>query len=148
MFEGSERDNVLPARARAVVNFRVLPGDSVEGVLEHVRRVVDDPRVKVGTLGFISEPSPVSRMDSEAWTQLQRSVRQVFPDVVVAPYLMLGATDSRYFTGLSENVYRFMPLRLDSADLSRLHGKDERVSVEGYADAIRFYAQYVRNVSN
>ncbi|ATB46656.1 M20 family peptidase [Corallococcus macrosporus] len=148
MFEGSERDNVLPARARAVVNFRVLPGDSVEGVLEHVRRVVDDPRVKVGTLGFISEPSPVSRMDSEAWTLLQRSVRQVFPDVVVAPYLMLGATDSRYFTGLSENVYRFMPLRLDSADLSRLHGKDERVSVEGYADAIRFYAQYVRNVSN
>ncbi|NVJ13640.1 M20 family peptidase [Myxococcus sp. AM010] len=147
MFEGSERDNVLPARARAVVNFRILPGDSVEGVLEHVRRVVDDPRVKVGTLGFISEPSPVSRMDSEAWSQLQRSVRQVFPDVVVAPYLMLGATDSRYFTGLSENVYRFVPLRLDGADLSRLHGKDERVSVKGYADAVRFYAQYVRNVA-
>ena len=119
----------------------------MEGVLEHVRRVVDDPRVKVRTLGFLSEPSPVSRMDSEAWSQLQRSVRQVFPDVVVAPYLVLAATDSRYFTGLSENVYRFMPLRLDAADLSRLHGKDERVSVKGYADAVRFYAQYVRNVA-
>ncbi|AKQ67848.1 macromolecule metabolism [Myxococcus hansupus] len=148
MFEGSERDNVLPARARAVVNFRILPGDSVESVLEHVRDAVDDPRVKVSTLGFVSEPSPVSRTDSEAWTQLLRSVRQVFPDVVVAPYLMLGASDSRYFTGLSENVYRFMPLRLDSADLSRLHGKDERVSVQGYADAVRFYAQYVRNVAH
>ncbi len=148
MFEGSERDNILPARARAVVNFRILPGDSVEAVLEHVRRVVDDPRVKVSTLGFISEPSPVSRMDSDAWTQLQRSVRQVFPDVVIAPYLMLAASDSRYFTGLSENVYRFMPLRLGNADLSRLHGKDERVSVQGYADAVRFYAQYVRNVAN
>ncbi|MFP2930210.1 M20 family peptidase [Pyxidicoccus sp. 3LG] len=147
MFEGSVKDNVLPARARAVVNFRILPGDSVEGVLAHVRRVVDDPRVKVGTLNFKSEPSPVSRTDSEAWGVLQRSIRQVFPEAVAAPYLMVGATDARYFTELSDSVYRFMPLRLERADLARLHGKDERVSVAGYASAVRFYAQYLLNAT-
>ncbi|MCP3143475.1 M20 family peptidase [Pyxidicoccus xibeiensis] len=147
MFEGSVKDNVLPSRARAVVNFRILPGDTVEDVLAHVRRVVDDPRVKVGTLGFKSEPSPVSRTDSEAWGVLQRSIRQVFPEAVVAPYLMVGATDARHYAGLSDSVYRFMPLRLERADLARLHGKDERVSVAGYANAVRFYAQYLRDAT-
>jgi carboxypeptidase PM20D1 len=148
MFEGSVKDNVLPARARAVVNFRILPGDSVEGVLEHVRRVVDDSRVKAGTLSFQSEPSPVSRTDSEGWGVLQRSIRQVFPESLVAPYLMVGAADARYFTALSDSVYRFMPLRLERADLARLHGRDERVSVQGYAGAVRFYAQYLRNAAD
>ncbi|NMO22404.1 M20/M25/M40 family metallo-hydrolase, partial [Pyxidicoccus fallax] len=148
MFEGSVKDNVLPSRARAVVNFRVLPGDTVEGVLEHVRRVVDDSRVKVGVMGFQSEPSPVSRTDTEAWSVLQRSIRQVFPEALVAPYLMVGATDARHFTGLSDSVYRFMPLRLEREDLARLHGRDERVSVQGYASAVRFYAQYLRNATH
>jgi len=147
MFEGSVKDNVLPARARAVVNFRILPGDTVQGVLAHVRRVVDDPRVKVATRGFQSEASPVSRMDSEAWGVLQRSIRQVFPEALVAPYLMVAAADARYFTGLSDSVYRFMPLRLEREDLPRLHGRDERVSVAGYVGAVRFYAQYLRNTA-
>ena len=145
MFEGSARDNVLPARARAVVNFRILPGDSVAGVLEHVREVVDDPRVEARALGFASEPSPVSSTESEAWRVLQRSIRQVFPDAVVAPYLVVGATDARYFHGLSESVYRFLPLRMTGEDLERMHGTDERVGVADYARAVRFYAQLLRN---
>jgi carboxypeptidase PM20D1 len=147
MFEGSPKENVLPVRARAVVNFRILPGDSVQGVMEHVRRVVDDPRVKLGTLNFVSEPSPVSRTDSEQWRLLQKSIRQVFPKVLVAPYLGVSATDARHFTGLSDNVYRFIPMQLESADLARIHGRDERVSVAGYADIVRFYAQYLRNAA-
>jgi carboxypeptidase PM20D1 len=147
MFEGSVKDNVLPSRARAVVNFRILPGDTVEEVLAHVRRVVDDPRVKLSTLGFNSEPSPVSRTDSEAWATLQRSIRQVFPESLVSPYLMLGAADARYFTGLSDSVYRFMPFHLRQEDLPRLHGRDERLSVSGYAEGIHFYAQYLRNAT-
>jgi carboxypeptidase PM20D1 len=147
MFEGSPKENVLPVRARAVVNFRILPGDSVQGVLEHVRRVVDDPRVKLSTLNFVSEPSPVSRTDSEAWRLLQKSIRQVFPKVLVAPYLGVSAADARHFTGLSDNVYRFIPMQLESADLARIHGRDERVSVAGYADIVRFYAQYLRNAA-
>jgi carboxypeptidase PM20D1 len=145
MLEGSPKPNVLPARARAVLNVRTLPGDSLEAVRAHVRAVVDDARVEVRVEG--DEASPVSRVDTEAWTQLQRSIRQVFPDTLVAPFLTVAATDARHFHRVSDSVYRFMPLRMTREDLGRIHGRDERLSVEGYAAAIRFYAQYLRNTS-
>ncbi|MCP3097450.1 M20 family peptidase [Myxococcus sp. K15C18031901] len=147
MFQAGVKDNVLPSRARAVVNFRILPGDSVEGVLAHVREVVDEPRVKVSTLAFQSEPSPVSPADSDDFRALERTIRQVFPQVLVSPYLNVAATDSRHFVGLSDNIYRFFPVHLQREDLSRVHGKDERIAVAGYVDVIRFYAQYLRNVA-
>ncbi|WP_338867670.1 M20 family peptidase [Myxococcus stipitatus] len=147
VFEGGVKDNVLPSDARAVVNFRILPGDSVEGVLAHVRKTVDDSRVEVGTLAFQSEPSPVSPTHSDSWRQLERSVRQVFPQVVVSPYLNVAATDSRHFVGLSDNIYRFFPVHLQREDLARVHGQDERIAVPTYLDAVRFYAQYLRNTA-
>ena len=64
---------------------------------------------------------------------------------MVAPYLAVVATDSRYYRGLTENVYRFQPLRVGQEDLARLHGTNERVSVEGHADGIRFYRQLILN---
>lgn len=146
MLWGSIKDNVLPARARAVVNFRLFPGASGEDVLQRVRRVVDDPRVEVATYGGMGiGPSPISPTDSQAFGALQRSIQQVYPDVVVAPYLMVAATDSRHFRGLTQNVYRFQPLRITQGDLSRIHGTDERVGVDDYADAIRFYRQLILN---
>ena len=145
VFQAGTKDNVLPARARAVVNFRILPGDSVAGVLAHVRRTVDDARVRARVVGFASEPSPVSGTETAGFRAVQRSIRQVFPDAVVAPYLVVGATDARHFHGLSPHVYRFLPVRVTSGDLARMHGTDERVSVAGYADAVRFYAQLLRN---
>ncbi|RYZ46125.1 MAG: M20/M25/M40 family metallo-hydrolase, partial [Myxococcaceae bacterium] len=93
------------------------------------------------------EASPVSRLDTEGWRQLQRSIRQVFPDVLVAPFLTVAATDARYFHPLSDSVYRFVPVRMTREDLTRMHGRDERLSVEEHAAAIRFYAQYLRNTS-
>ncbi len=145
MLEGSPKPNVLPSLARAVVNVRTLPGDSLEDVRAHVREAVDDARVEVHVEG--DEASPVSRLDTEAGAQLQRSIRQVFPDALVAPFLTVGATDARHFHGLSDSVYRFMPLRLTREDLARMHGRDERVAVKDYAGAIRFYAQYLRNTT-
>ncbi|MCE9666465.1 M20 family peptidase [Myxococcus stipitatus] len=147
MFQAGVKDNVLPARARAVVNFRILPGDTVAGVLAHVRDVVDEPRVKLSTLAFESEPSPVSPTDTESFRALERTLRQVFPQVLVSPYLNIAATDSRHLVGLSDNVYRFFPIHLQREDLSRVHGRDERIAVAGYVDAIRFYAQYLRNTA-
>ncbi|HEY6929907.1 MAG TPA: M20 family peptidase [Thermoanaerobaculia bacterium] len=147
MFEGSPKDNVLPARARAVVNFRILPGDDSRSVLEHVRRVVADPAVTVKSLEEVNEPSSVSSTDSPGWIALQRTIHQVFPDAVVAPYLVLGATDARYYSSLSSSVYRFLPVRLTSSDLARLHGTDERISAAAYSEAVQFYGQLLRNTA-
>lgn len=147
MLEGSPKDNVLPSQARAVVNFRILPGDSVAGVVDRVRRIVDNPRVEVRPLAFTTEPSLVSPTNDAAWALLERSIRQVYGDAVVAPYLVLGGTDSRYFRELTPNVYRFAAVRIEVADLPRIHGTNERISVASYLEGVRFLAQLLRNVA-
>lgn len=148
IFQAGTKDNVLPSQARAVVNFRILPGDSVAGVVAHVRRVVDDTAVHVRAMeGFSSEPSPVSRTDGEPYRVLERSVRQAAPDAVVAPYLVVGGTDARHYHAMSDGVFRFLPVRVTPDDLDRIHGTGERIAVRDYAAGIRFYRQLLVNAS-
>ena len=144
IFEAGTKDNVLPSRARAVVNFRILPGDSIAGVEEHVRRVIDDPRVEVGHAGaFTAEPSTVSRTGSQAYRRLEQAIRSVAPEVTVAPYLVVVATDARYYADLADDVYRFLPVRLEPRDLERMHGIDERIAIRDYERAVRIYRQLI-----
>lgn len=142
VLQAGTKDNVLPSHARASVNFRILPGDTVASVREHVRRAVDDPRVEITVVGrFSAEPSPVSSPDSTAFRTLERTIQSVVSDAVVAPYLVVVATDARYYVELSRNVFRFLPLRLTSRDLERMHGTDERIGAREYEAAIRIYRQ-------
>lgn len=146
MFEGSVKENILPTKARAVVNFRILSGDSITSVIEHVRQTIDDPRVQIRPLeGIRSEPSSVSDTDSASFEALKRTIRQVFPEVVVAPGLVLGATDCRHYAELSNNIYRFSPIWVGPKDLDRVHGTNERISIENYEQIVRFYIELIRN---
>jgi carboxypeptidase PM20D1 len=148
IFQAGTKDNVLPTQARAVVNFRILPGDSIGTVTEHVSRVVEDDRIGIKVGGrFSAEPSRLSRIDSDAFRTLQRTIRSIVPDAVVAPYLVVVVTDARHYTDLSENIFRFLPLRLSSDDLKRMHGIDERVGIRDYEMAIRTYRQLVVNAA-
>jgi carboxypeptidase PM20D1 len=144
LIEGGVKSNVLPAKARAVVNFRIVPGESRETVLQHLRRVIGDRRVKVTALGG-RDPSGVAPIHSPGYRLIERSVRQLFPGTVVAPYLVLGGTDSRHFTPLTSDCYRFSPLRARAEDLRRAHGTDERIGVENLTELVGFYMQLVRN---
>lgn len=148
IFQAGTKENVLASRARAVVNFRILPGDSVAGVLAHVRRAVDDPRVEARIApGFTAEPSAVSSTASESFRALERTIRSVAPDATVAPYLVVVVTDARYYQELSRNVFRFLPVRLASGDLGRMHGANERLAVRDYEQAIRIYRQLIVNTT-
>jgi carboxypeptidase PM20D1 len=148
VFQAGTKDNVLASQARAVVNFRILQGDSVAGVLAHVRRVVADTTVEVRLAGaFSAEPSAVSSRRSPAFEMLERTIVSVAPDVIVAPFLVVVVADARHYAKLTSNVFRFLPLRLGSADLARMHGTDERVTVEGYELAVRLYRQLILNAS-
>jgi carboxypeptidase PM20D1 len=144
VFHAGVKDNVVPAAARATVNFRVLPGDTTADVLGHVKRVVADDRV-VATpqAGSRTEPSRVSRVDARGFGLLARTVREVFPGTVVAPSLVLGATDGRYYSLVADDVYRFFPFRLRPEDIKRIHGKDERLGVGNLADGVRFYRRFL-----
>src|SRR5213080_415261 len=142
------KENVLPSSARALVNFRILPGDSVASVLEHVRRAVDDPRIGVSALQTtFSNPSAVTPVEAGPFQLLARTIRQVVPGTVVTPWLVVGATDSRHYARLTPNVMRFVGATIGKDDLRRVHGTDERVGVRAYADAVRIYIQLLKNAA-
>lgn len=143
--ESGIKENVLPSRASAVLNFRILSGDTVERILERVRKIVDDPEIKILPLAHTRNPSPVSNPRGKPFEELARSIQEAFPLALVAPGLVLGGTDSRHFTDLCENVYRFVPIIVGPEDVSRVHGLNERVSVENYEQVIQFYIRLIQN---
>ena len=142
------KDNVLPIDATAIVNFRILPGDSVQGVIAHVKKAIANPDIEVKPLGeFDTEPSSVSPPSAEPFQILSRTIKSCYPEVLLTPYLVLGATDSRYYRALSPNIYRFTPYQLDEEDLKRPHGTNERINIETYQQMIRFYVMLLKNSS-
>jgi carboxypeptidase PM20D1 len=145
IFQAGVKENVLPHQARAVVNFRILPGDSIQGVLRHVRETVG-PDIHVAATGTSnSEPSFESDAGSSEFGLIQRTLAETFPNALVAPNLLAGGTDTKHYTRLSRNIFRFLPARLRSGDLARIHGTDERISIQNYGEVVRFYAQLLRN---
>jgi carboxypeptidase PM20D1 len=133
------KDNVLPGRAEATVNFRLLPGDTQQGVLAHAMQVVADDRITLTVEPGAGDASKVAATQSASYRLIERTIRELFPGTIVAPGLMVGGTDSRHFGKLSDHIYKFSPVRARSEDLSRFHGTNERISTANLADLIRFY---------
>lgn len=148
MLKGSPKENVLAAEASALVNLRVLPGDSLEQILAHFKRVIQDSRVHIRAVSPVSQApaSKVSQSDSEVFSILAQSIRQVFPEALIAPSLVLAATDSRHYEKISDNIYRFLPVSMSESDFERVHGKNERISQSNYLQSIQFYRQLLANL--
>lgn len=145
VINGGIKDNILPRQAKVTVNFRLLPGDSQEDVIRHVREVVADERVKIEKYGKGGwESSPVSPITSRFYQELAGTARQVFEGAEISPYLMLGATDARSYTPICDNVFRFSPVTADKEDLERVHGINERLSLEDVERMVQFFSLLMR----
>jgi carboxypeptidase PM20D1 len=146
MMTGGVKDNVIPINAQMIVNFRILPGETVEDVQKHIIQTIDNQAIKVSILnGKGNDPSPVSDVNSWGFKTIQTTIHEVFPKTIVVPNLVVGATDSRYFTGLSKNIFRFIPIRLKPEDLKRIHGTNERISVDNFAECVQFFRRLIEN---
>ena len=145
------KDNVLPGRAEATVNFRILPGDTREGVMQHVHGAVDAAvpadHLKLEALPGAKEASKVAPTGSPQYRVLNQTIREVFPDALVAPGLMVAATDSIHYEPISDHIFKFSPVRANGEDLKRFHGTNERLAVKNYADAIRFYHRLIMQMA-
>jgi carboxypeptidase PM20D1 len=142
------KENVLPSNARAIVNVRILPGDTIAQVIDRIRQVIGNAEIKIAPLAIQSEPSPVSDTESDAFKLLHRTIRQVAPGVLVAPSLLVATTDSRHYAKLTRNIFRFLPITLGPDDARRFHGINERISLDDYERCVRFYAQLMQGDSN
>ena len=147
VIQAGERENVLPGVASASVNFRLLPGDSSDAVVAHVKQVLTGLDVQIERMPQVSEASPVSPTNSGAYDLVARSLRELQPDVVVAPGLLMGGTDARHYAAVSEATFRFSPVHAAAGDLGRFHGTNERISVGNYTQMIQFYERLLRNAS-
>lgn len=152
MLSGSIKSNVLPIEAKAVVNFRLHPRDSVASVVAHVERVIgaNDPanHLEVRMLGKGNAASKVSDWNSAGYAAIEQSVRDIYGDVVITPGLMVAASDSRHYGKVADNAFRFNPLVVTTADLTGFHGTNEKISVANFGRGIRGYVQIIRNGSS
>ncbi|MBO6795040.1 MAG: M20 family peptidase [Balneolaceae bacterium] len=143
IIDGGFKNNVIPTVAEATINFRILPGESIETVREHIEQTISD-KVRIETVGFLTNPSPVSSVDSKNYETLATTIRSTFPNTIVVPGLISGGTDARYFYDISDDVYRFYPIRIDEESLTRFHGIDEKISKENYKEIIEFTYQLIK----
>ena len=145
MISGGIKDNVMPAFAQAKVNFRLLPGDTVEKVMTHVKKAVADPRVELELEeGRGWGASPISPIDVPAYFTLELAIKQVFNNIPVVPSIFRGATDARHYEEICKNVYRFTPLLTLPEDAARVHGIDERIRIEDLGQMVNFFIRIIR----
>jgi len=145
MIQGGYKDNIMPRKAEALVNFRLMPGDTIASVCDFVRKVIGDPRVEIEVPeGAGWESPPQTDTDSQAFQGLSRVIRQVYPDAAVAPYLTLAVTDSHHYTGICSRIFRFTPFLLNETELERVHGVNERISLTNLERMVQFYHLLLR----
>ena len=145
MLDASLKENVLPITATAIVNSRIHPRDSIQSVKERMISVIADPEITVEIEGFSSEPSPFSDTGGPVWRTLVDTLKQIHPDHLVAPYMTVGATDSRHYRLVSDNVYRFSPFTMTPEMSGGAHGTNEKILVSDLEPMVRFYTHLIRN---
>jgi carboxypeptidase PM20D1 len=142
---GSDADNALAEKATATINMRVAVGSTVDDSIEHIRRAIDDERVTVTAI-HPSEPSPISPTTGQQWDAVRGAVGAVYPDAIVTPYIQLGASDSRHFTGICSAIYHFTPFEMSLAERGTLHAVNERIHVDTWLRGIDFYRALIASL--
>jgi carboxypeptidase PM20D1 len=144
--QGSPALNVIASTAKAGVNIRIMVGDTVATVMDHLSRAVHDKHVHLDVIEA-NEPSPISPYDEdEAFRLLESTIAEAFPDAVASPYVQTGATDSRFFTAICERVYRFAPFRMTKAQRQAIHSYDEYLGVDAFAEGVLWYERLIERL--
>ena len=142
---GAPGPNVIPSTASAVINLRVMIGETVQGCIDRIRQVIDDDSVEINVL-MRTEPSPLSPAVGPAWEHLTACISDVFPEAVPTPYIMMGGTDSRFMTHLCPHVYRFAPFRMSKSQRESIHSFDERIELDAVAEGVLWYERLLESL--
>jgi|TARA_B110000495_G_C23000844_1_gene590637 carboxypeptidase PM20D1 len=125
-----------------------MPGQTIQNVHDHVVKVIDDSRITLSILqGGGQEPSPVASVHTEAYTIIEKSIKQVFGEVIVSPFLLPGGTDSKHFVEVTDHCYRLNAAQITNIEAAGFHGLNEHITVISFQNAIRFYHQLIQNIN-
>lgn len=145
VLQAGGKRNVIPAEATAEIDCRLLMGDDPDEILEWVRRVIDDDQVVVETMQPPKLPNR-SSTDTAVYRALAAALESRMHNVEVTPAILTGASDSWVFRRNGLQSYGFSPFVLDEGELFRIHGIDERVSVENVRAGVRTYTELLLNL--
>jgi carboxypeptidase PM20D1 len=141
IIESGIRENVIPTNAKAIVNSRILTGETTAQVQEFIKNAIHDERVSIVIKGdFNTEPSPLTDIHSPAFSIMEEAVYNTVDDVIPVPYTMLGASDSRNYRAISNGVINFTPL----VNSKGFHGIDERLPIRDFQRAIGFFTSIIK----
>ncbi|MGB9820438.1 MAG: M20/M25/M40 family metallo-hydrolase [Pseudothermotoga sp.] len=139
-------DNVIPDKVVATINTRIIPQETAEDVFKRLKELLKDLQIDVvkNDRWEVSDPVPCSDMKTEFFSKLSQTIKEVFPDSVVTPFLTIGGTDSRHYKHLCSNIYRFAPITMKGEEMNLVHGKNERISTQVYEKMIDFYYRLLK----
>jgi acetylornithine deacetylase/succinyl-diaminopimelate desuccinylase-like protein len=145
MLQAGVRPNVIPSEARANLNVRLLPGDSINDVLADLKKLVNDPQVRFEIAPNAGTPSPPSSLESPLYQSIQRASEQEFPGIVTMPYMSTGATDSAQLRLHNVQAYGLLPFPLTEEDVLRMHADDERIPLDSFRKGVEFLYRIVND---
>ena len=140
MFNAGIKENVVPQRAEAKVNFRLLPGDTPRMVVDYVKEVVDDPLIEISYDQWDNTPG-IADYRGSGFTVIREAVEKVYPEAVVVPSLLTATTDTRHYIDLVDNQYRFHGVEMVTSQATSIHGTDEYIGVQSYLKSIEVARQ-------
>lgn len=146
MFNAGVKENVIPQRAEAKVNFRLLPGDTKATLIEDVKDIINDPEVQVSASDANVIPR-VADMNAPGYALIKQAAAEALPDAEVVPGLLIATTDTKHYEDLCENVYHFQPMFLSLNEAGGIHGTNERIKVADYLDSLKLAEATLRIIT-
>jgi carboxypeptidase PM20D1 len=147
MLEAGIRANVIPSDARAVLNVRLLPGDTIDVLLNQLNKLVNDPSVKLEIMQDGGLAAPNSSIETEFYAEITRVCAKEFGGAPVLPYMSTGATDSSQLRLHNVQAYGLRPFPLSDEDEQRVHGDNERIPLASFAKGVDLMTRIVAEFS-
>lgn len=143
MAKGSDAPNVMASVAEVTVNFRILPGNTVQDVIDHVKRVCEGYEVDFEVISD-REPSSLSPTNVRGFEIIQEKIGQLYPDAIVSAYVTIGGTDAYKYQVVSDHIYRLMPISLNLYEQRSIHNENEHITLDNYGKMIWYFKEIMR----
>lgn len=143
--QGSPQNNVLPGEATAGVNLRLVNLDTPESAQARLARIIRNERVQVRTV-HAQKASPYAAAEGEHWDKLAKAVGDTWQGCIVSPYLMMACSDSRHYSEICRDVYKFSAMALSKEQRGLIHNNDERIPVSEIAKTVEFFTRLEKSL--
>lgn len=140
----SEKPGTVPATATATLKMRVAPHDNINNITEHINKTVGD-LATVTVENFVAAPA-ISSHKTDSFAYIEKTIKKVFPDVGVAPFILDAMTDSRDFAPICKEVYRFGAFRINNEQFDSVHNANERMEIDVFLKSIEFYKEFILGI--